>query len=124
MTAVERDILRIEREQADGFNRHDLDTMLGQFASDFVGFSSTRHNRISGQAALRRTFLHYLKQSPQVRYRIDQPRVHVFDGTAVATFYWTVQLSPGRKVTGRGSHVFVRRRGRWQIVHEHFSRAH
>ncbi len=124
MTAVEREILRIEQQQAAGFNRRDLDGMLDRFASGFVGFPSTRHNRIAGRAALRKTFLHYLEQSPQVRYRIAQPRVQVFNGTAVASFYWTVQLSRGRKVTGRGSHVFVKRGGSWQIVHEHFSRAH
>ncbi|MFB3815389.1 MAG: nuclear transport factor 2 family protein [Terriglobales bacterium] len=124
MTAVEREILRMEREQAASFNRRDLDAILNQFAPGFVGFSSTRHDRISGRTALKKTFLHYLGQSPKVRYRVGQVRVQVFDGTAVASFYWTVELSRGRKVEGRGSHVLVKRGGTWQIVHEHFSRAH
>ncbi|HEX9120245.1 MAG TPA: nuclear transport factor 2 family protein [Terriglobales bacterium] len=43
---------------------------------------------------------------------------------AVASFYWTAELARGQKIRGRGSHVFVKRRGRWSIVHEHFSRSH
>ncbi|MFB3917173.1 MAG: nuclear transport factor 2 family protein [Terriglobales bacterium] len=123
MTAAEREILRLERQQVADFNRRDLETILHQFAPGFVGFSSTRHNRIAGRAALKKTFLHYLADSPQVRYSIAQPRVQLFDGTAVASFYWTVEIAPGHRIHGRGSHVFVKQRGTWQIVHEHFSKA-
>jgi ketosteroid isomerase-like protein len=124
MTAAEREILRLERQQVSAFNGRNLDALLEQFAPGFVGFSSTRFARIAGRPALRKTFEHYLDQSPRLRYRITQPRVQVCDGTAVATFYWTVQLSPRQKIQGRGSHVFVKQRGRWSIVHEHFSRSH
>lgn|SRR5512136_587425 len=124
MTKVEREILRLEHQQARDFNRRDLKALLGEFARGFAGFSSTRHKRVTGRKALANTFRHYFDQSPRVQYRIAQPRVQVFNGTAVASFYWTVTLSPRRKVQGRGSHVFVRRGRRWEIVHEHFSKAH
>ena len=124
MTTAEREILSLERQQAAHFNDRDIEAILQQFAPAFVGFSSTRHKRIAGRAALEKTFHHYLRQSPRTRYRIRQPLVQVFDGMAVASFYWTVELSPARRIEGRGSHVFAKRGGRWQIVHEHFSRAH
>ncbi|MFQ5664034.1 MAG: YybH family protein [Terriglobia bacterium] len=124
MTAAQRQILRLERQQVADFSRRKLGALLAQFAPGFVGFSSTRHPRIAGRAALKKTFQHYLRQSPRVRYRIAQPRVQVFDAAAVASFYWTVELSPRRRVKGRGTHVFVKRGRRWRIVHEHFSRAH
>lgn len=124
MTRPQKDILRLERQQVADFNRRRLAALLAPFGPGFVGFSSTRHKRISGRAALRKTFQHYLRQSPRVRYRIAQPRVQVFDRAAVASFYWTVALGGRRRVRGRGSHVFVRRGRRWGIVHEHFSRAH
>ncbi|MFZ3211942.1 MAG: nuclear transport factor 2 family protein [Terriglobales bacterium] len=124
MTRAEQEILGLEREQASDFKRRDMKALLAQFGSDFVGFSSTRYERIAGRTALKRTFDHYLDQSPQLRYRIRQPRVQVFGGTAVASFYWTVELAPGHKVEGRGSHVFVKRGKSWSIVHEHFSRSH
>ena len=90
-------ILRLERQQEKDFNRQHLGRLLAQFGPGFVGFSSTRHARITGRSALKRTFLHYLRQSPRVGYRIAQPRVQVLDGCAVASFYWTVQLGPRRK---------------------------
>jgi ketosteroid isomerase-like protein len=124
MTNTEREILSIERQQVTAFNNRDIKALVGQFARDFVGFSSTQHSRIAGWAALEKTFHHYLRQAPRLRYRITQPRVQIFDGVAVATFYWTVELSPRRRVQGRGTHVFANREGRWQIVHEHFSRSH
>ena len=124
MASAKQEILRMERQQEKDFNHHRLVHLLAQFGPGFVGFSSTQHKRIAGRAALKKTFQHYLRQSPQVRYRIQQPRVQVFDGAAVASFYWTVELGRRRKVRGRGSHVFVKRGRTWRIVHEHFSRAH
>jgi hypothetical protein len=124
MTAAEREILRLERQQVSAFNGRNMKALLDQFAPGFVGFSSTRYERIAGRVALRNTFQHYLDQAPRLRYLITRPRVQLFEKTAVVSFYWTVELSPGRKVQGRGSHVFVNRGGRWHIVHEHFSRSH
>ncbi len=124
MASVEREILRLEQQQARDFNRHDLGALLEQFGPGFLGFSSTRHKRVGGKNELASTFRHYFDRSPQVQYRINQPRVQVIGDTAVASFYWTVTLSPRRKIEGRGSHVFVKRPGGWKIVHEHFSKAH
>ncbi|MDA2914325.1 nuclear transport factor 2 family protein [Acidobacteriia bacterium AH_259_A11_L15] len=123
MTTAQREILRRGRRQVKDFNRRRLQALLEQFAPGFVGFSSTRHARITGRTALKKTFQHYLRQSPRVRYSIAQLRVQVFGRTAVASFYWTVALGR-RKVRGRGTHVFVKKARRWQILHEHFSRAH
>ena len=89
-----------------------------------MGFSSTQHNRIAGTGALKKTFHHYLRQSPRATYRISQPKVQVFGNAAVASFYWTVELTARRAVRGRGTHVFAKRGKDWRIVHEHFSRAH
>ena len=56
MTPAEREILRIEKQQVADFNRREVNRILEQFAPEFVGFSSTRHNRIAGRAALGKTF--------------------------------------------------------------------
>ena len=124
MTREKKEVLGLEREQASDFNSRNLKALLAQFGSDFVGFSSTRYERIAGRTALKRTFEHYLDQSPELRYSIRQPRVQIFGGAAVVSFYWTVELAPGHKVEGRGSHVFAKRGKKWSVVHEHFSRSH
>ena len=117
-------ILQLERAQARALNQRHLLGALQMFDRGFVGFSSTRHKRIRGMGALRKTFEYYLKRAPKLTYQIKQPHVSVNGGTAVATFYWTVQLGRGRKIHGRGTHVFTKQGKSWRVVHEHFSRAH
>lgn len=121
---VRRQILQLEREQAQAINQGDVPAALRMFDRAFVGFSSTRHKRIRGLSALRKTFRYYLKRAPKMTYRIEQPQVHVSGSTSVATFYWTVGLGRGRKIHGRGTHVFSKQGKIWRVVHEHFSRAH
>jgi ketosteroid isomerase-like protein len=123
MTAIERELIRLERKQVNDFNRHSVPALLSHFDRKFVGFSSTRHERVSGAAQLARTFRHYMSVSPKVRYAISQPKVQVLGESAVVSFYWKVQLAPGHSIDGRGSHVFARKGKLWKIVHEHFSRS-
>lgn len=127
MTKVEREIWDIEKKQAAAFNERDLKTVLSFFDKNIVCFSSTQHERLTGRAALRRTFEYYLKQAEAVQYRITKPVVQLYGDTAIVSFYWTVTLKSGsrrRRIEGRGTHVLVNQKGTWKIVHEHFSRAH
>lgn len=96
------------------------------FDQDLAGFSSTRHERLHGLEAMRNTFSYYLERSESMEFALDQVEVHQYGETAVSTFYWSIFMktaSGEHEITGRGSHVFVRRNGDWKIVHEHFSRA-
>jgi len=122
--SVRGQILHLEREQVRAINRGDVRGALKLFDQGFVGFSSTKHQRIRGLGALRKTFDYYLKQAPKLAYHLEQPHVSVSGGTAVATFYWSVQLGRGHKIHGRGTHVFSKQRKEWKVVHQHFSRAH
>lgn len=132
--SVSGQILHLEREQVRAINQGDLRGALKIFDRGFVGFSSTKHKRIRGLGALRKTFDYYLKTGPRLVYHIEQPHVSVSGGTAVATFYWSVKLGRGRpgragmqkahKIRGRGTHVFSKQGKEWKVVHEHFSRAH
>jgi ketosteroid isomerase-like protein len=124
MAASERELIQLEQEQVAAFNRHEIRALLSNFDRKFVGFSSTRHERISGSAQLSNTFRHYMNVSPKVRYAISQPRVQMLGDSAVVTFYWKVRLAPGHSIEGRGTHVFARKGKQWKIVHEHFSRSH
>jgi len=124
MPTTRQQILGLERAQVRAINTADVRGALQMFDRAFVGFSSTQHNRIRGLGALRKTFHYYLKRAPKLTYHIEQPHVSVNGGAAVATFYWTVQLGRGRKIHGRGTHVFSRQGKNWRVVHEHFSRAH
>lgn len=122
--SAKQEILKLERQQVRDLNAHRIGRVVQDFDTRFVGFSSTRHARIISRRTLAETFRYYLRRARKLRYRIAQPRVEVHGDTAVVTFYWTVELGPGRRVRGRGTHIFVRRGRAWRIVHEHFSRAH
>jgi ketosteroid isomerase-like protein len=122
--SVRGEILQLEREQVRAINRGDVRGALKLFDRGFVGFSSTKHERIRGLGALRKTFDYYLKQAPKLAYHMEQPHVSGNGETAVATFYWSVQLGRGHKIHGRGTHVFAKQGKEWKVVHEHFSRAH
>ena len=127
MASAVQSILGIEKEMARNFNAGKIEQLLNHFHPRVVGFSSTRQDRIAGRAAMRKTFHYYHQATSRMKYQIAQPRVQVVDGVAIATFYWTVELGAGRPrhvIRGRGSHVYVHKGGKWQIVHEHFSRAH
>jgi uncharacterized protein (TIGR02246 family) len=127
MTKIERAILDVEKKQAAAFNQGDLKAILESFAPTVVCFSSTQHERVTGRAAMRRTFEYYLKQAEKVQYKITEPVIQIHGDTAIVSFYWTATLTSGSKrqtIEGRGSHVMRHHKGSWQIVHEHFSRAH
>jgi ketosteroid isomerase-like protein len=127
MESIEKLIIETEEKQVDAFNQADVDKILGFFDPDIVCFSSTKHERLVGQDALRGTFEYYLKEAEKVEYSISEPSVQLYGDTAILTFYWLVTLINGakrREIHGRGSHVYFKRDGEWKIVHEHFSRAH
>jgi len=127
MASAQQAILGIEKEMVRDYNAGNIERLLGHFHSGVVGFSSTKQERIVGRAAMRRTFDYYRQASTHMKYQIAKLRIQVFDDSAIATFYWTVELGTGRPrhaIRGRGTHVFTRQGQIWRIMHEHFSRAH
>ncbi len=127
MADVQQELLAIEQKCAEAFNRRDLDAILQYFSDRISGFSSTKHERFSGKEELRKTFEYYLNEAQEVNYRFTDPETAVFEDIAILSFYWTVTLKNNGKVSeiaGRGTHVFQKTDHGWQIVHEHFSKAH
>jgi ketosteroid isomerase-like protein len=127
MDSIEKEFAKKEREMVKHFNKKDIIAILEYFDDNFVGFSSTRHERITKKSALKKTFLHYLEEGDPVRYSIKNLKVNVLGETTLTTFYWQVDIHKKKKVktlTGRGSHIFMQEGDEWKIVHEHFSKAH
>ena len=128
MRTVAPTIIELEEEQVKAFNEGDLTKLTSFFYPDIVGFSSTKHERISGLSAMRQTFEFYLSAADKMDFTISEPTVQVFgDAAAIITFYWSVNLHKDenvQEIMGRGSHVYAKVNDEWKIVHEHFSRAH
>jgi len=127
MSQILEELIGIEEKCAEAFNKKKLDELLGYFSDDISGFSSTDYDRFMGKAELKKTFEYYLAEADTLSYEIFDPSASQFGDTAILSFYWRVILKTGSKrleIPGRGTHVFYQKAGNWQIVHEHFSRAH
>ena len=127
MDAIEREIADIEKSIAKSFNEGDLKGVLQCFDKIFVGFSSTKHDRLTGLSQLKKTFQHYLAEGDNVTYSVNNVKVKIYGECALTSFYWQVDIVKRKKVKsidGRSSHVFLMREGGWKIVHEHYSKAH
>ena len=128
MDSLEKGLVNIEKAIVKYFNEGKLKEILQFFdANHFVGFSSTRHERVTSLSALKKTFQHYLEEGDKVTYSVKNVKVNIYGEGALTTFYWQVDIEKKKKVKkidGRGSHVFLMLEDGWKIVHEHYSKAH
>jgi ketosteroid isomerase-like protein len=127
MDAVQKDIAHIERSIVKLFNARKIDEILTYFSKNFIGFSSTQHERITSRRHLKKTFLHYLDEGNTVKYSIQKLHVKIYGEGALSSFYWTVDIlkkNKSKSIHGRGNHVFLMTDKGWKIVHEHYSKAH
>ena len=127
MDIFEKAITDIEKTIVKYFNERNVSGIIGFFIKNFTGFSSTRHERLTNLAQLRKTFLYYLHEGDKVTYSINNLKAHIYGELALTTFYWKVTIRKGKKtksVNGRGSHVFLMQDESWKIVHEHYSKTH
>ena len=128
MDEIQKEIVSIEKSIVKLFNERNVKEILKFFSKDFVGFSSTKHERVPNLTQLKKTFLHYLDEGDEVVYAIQNLKVKIYGEAALSSFYWTVDLKKKKKkpktITGRGSHVFLMLDSGWSIVHEHYSKAH
>lgn len=127
MDEIQKELVVIEKSIVKLFNEKKIKDILKYFRSDFIGFSSTKHDRLTNLTQLKKTFLHYLDEGDEVTYDIQNLKVNIYGEAALTSFYWTVELKKRKKIkiiNGRGSHIFLLLDGGWLIVHEHYSKAH
>jgi ketosteroid isomerase-like protein len=128
MDEIQKEIVSIEKSIVKLFNEKNIKEIMKFFSKEFVGFSSTKHERVPNLTQLKKTFLHYLDEGDQVIYAIKNLKVKIYGEAALTTFYWTVELKKGKRkpklINGRGSHVYLMVETGWIIVHEHYSKAH
>lgn len=127
MDSIQKEFVTKEKAMVKLFNSGNIDAILDFFDDNFVGFSSTKHERITKKSQLKKTFLHYLDEGNPVNYSIKSIKVDILGECAVTSFYWQVDIHKKKKVkslNGRASHVYMQEGEDWKIVHEHFSKAH
>lgn len=127
MDDIQKEIADIEKAMVKLFNSKKVEPILDYFDNSFVGFSSTKHERLTRKSQLKKTFLHYLDEGDPVKFSIKNIKVDILGECALTTYYWKVDIHKKKKVkslNGRASHVFMQEGEDWKIVHEHFSKTH
>ncbi len=127
MDEVQKIFADMERSMVKLYNKKKIDEILEYFSDDFVGFSSTKHERITKLSQLKKTFLHYLGDGDPVKFSIKSIKVNIYGECVLTSFYWRVDIHMGKKLVslnGRASHIYIQVGEDWKIVHEHFSKAH
>lgn len=127
MDFIQKEFVGKEKAMVKLFNTKKIDSILEYFSDNFIGFSSTKHERLTRASQLKKTFLHYLSEGDKVKYSIKNLKVNIYGECALTSFYWQVDIHKKKKVkslNGRASHVYMQEADEWKIVHEHFSKAH
>ena len=97
MDAIQKMFADIEKQMVKLYNEKKIDEILQYFSDNFVGFSSTKHERITKLSQLKKTFLHYLSEGDPVKYSIKNIKVDIYGESVLTSFYWRVNIHKGKK---------------------------
>jgi ketosteroid isomerase-like protein len=110
------------------YEKKDMETLRKIFANDekLQAFWPDPSNpfRIEGWKEVQRGLEEYLPAISSMTVNIRQPIVQVYGPLAIVSCHWSFSGAVGGKPqvgSGRGSYVFEKRKGDWEIVHLHES---
>src|SRR6266516_371975 len=113
MSPAERQLLSLERHRSAAIAQHDTTWLATLYAPDL--WSVPANGRAVDRAGLFRVFM---IDNPDSRFVIDELEVHQIAPTTAIVRGRLTTLAPGGSPAGasRYLHVYLRRRGKWQIV--------
>jgi ketosteroid isomerase-like protein len=120
-TSVERQLIELERQLSDALVKEDAAVLDRLWSNDLVftfpdGKVSSKAERLAGQKPS--------DQPSQSTNFNDQVKVYLYGDTAVVTVLSTWRGKSGAQEYSaqyQATHVWVKRRGRWQLVAAHVS---
>jgi ketosteroid isomerase-like protein len=122
----EKDLLEVENRITADYLVKNLDAFSHGADEDLSGFHASNPYRMDGRQKIQealKTFYKY--SSPTGLYKL-QPRVQVYGDTAIVTYHYveTGEAEGGKLYAyeGKQTDVFVKKQGRWSLVHFHSSR--
>ncbi len=117
-------ILATERSAYEAIKSRNAKLLADYFADDATILAEGSAYRTSGKPSLLANVANLLARSELRSYQMLEPQVQLSGDTAVLTYYFDeLWFGGGREtpVTGKATVVFVKRGGRWQMLHEHRS---
>jgi len=125
-SSAEKDLLEVENRITSDYLAKNLDAFSHGADEDLSGFHASNPYRMDGRQKIQealKTFYKY--SSPTGLYKL-QPRVQVYGDTAIVTYHYveTGEAEGGKLYAyeGKQTDVFVKKQGRWSLVHFHSSR--
>ena len=122
----EKELLEVEDKITQAYLKKDLDAFSYDAVEDVSGFHASNPYRMDDRQKIQnalRTFYKY--STPTGLYKL-QPRVQIYGDTAIVTYHYveTGEAEGGKLYAydGKQTDVFVRRQGKWSLVHFHSSR--
>jgi len=122
----EKELLDVENRITADYLSKNLDAFSHGADEDVSGFHASNPYRMDGRQKIQdalKTFYKY--SSPTGLYKL-QPRVQIYGDTAIVTYHYveTGEAEGGKLYAydGKQTDVFVKKQGRWSLVHFHSSR--
>lgn len=111
----EREIVKVQDALIDAFINSDVETMARILADDFSFIDD------DGVVLNKRQLIDFLRSGEDrvISYRRQDDRVRFYNNVAILSYCCRIdETVKGRDVSGdfRVTRIFVKRRGRWQIV--------
>jgi uncharacterized protein (TIGR02246 family) len=123
--AGEREVRDVLRQWSESTAAQDLDGLMGPIADDVVSYEHEQPLQYVGRDAVREVCARNLHVPGRVTLDHPDLTVRVEDHLAVAwgLVHVRVALDDGQEIDSwsRGTRVFARRDGSWQMVHQHLS---
>jgi ketosteroid isomerase-like protein len=114
-------IIAMERAALDRWGKGDPSGFLEISAEDVAYFDPFQERRIDGIVALTGLYESIRGTVRVERYELIDPRVQVFDGTAVLTFNYVGYGGDGQASRWNCTEVYHRADDGWKIVQTHWS---
>jgi uncharacterized protein (TIGR02246 family) len=123
-TAVEQEIMRLEKSSNDAYAANDLPKYFGYYADDAVLIF---YNERTSLAAYRKSWPESIKTEPIESVKVSDMVIRVMPSGDVAIASYQIEVHTGHpngKVTDEHAFetdVWVNRGGAWKIAHVHYS---
>jgi len=122
----EKELLDVEDRITSAYLKKDLDAFSYDAVEDLSGFHASNPYRMDDKQKIQNALKTFYKYStPTGLYKL-QPRVQIYGDTAIVTYHYveTGEAEGGKLFAyeGKQTDVFVKRQGKWSLVHFHSSR--
>ncbi len=123
---AEKELLDVENKMTAAYLKSDLDGFFQDVGEDLSVFHASNPYRMDDRQSVHDALKTFYKYSTATGLYKVQPRVQIYGDTAVVTYHFieTGEAEGGKLYAyeGKQTDVFVKKQGKWTLVHFHSSR--